>query len=76
MSGLAIEADETMVSFDIISLFTNVPKSDTLGVAQCCLTEDKSQGERTKLIVDQIIKGIKVCLSVSYFTFQSRLYVQ
>ncbi|CAH8642520.1 unnamed protein product, partial [Dicrocoelium dendriticum] len=49
---------------------------DALEIEKHRLTEDSNLGERTKLTVDQITEGMQLCLNMSYFTFQSRLYTQ
>ncbi|CAH8465403.1 unnamed protein product, partial [Dicrocoelium dendriticum] len=76
IASLKIESDDLMVSFDVTSLFTNVPKEEALGIARRCLNEDVTLNDRTKLTVNQIIEGMTVCLNMSYFVFQSKLYSQ
>ena len=71
-----IEDDEFLVSFDIKSLFTNVPKQGALETAKELLSNDFTLNDRTKLSVEQIIQGMSVCLGMGYFIYDSQLYFQ
>ena len=62
-----------MVSFDVVSFFSNVPTSWALEVAKPYLTEDKEL-RTTLLPVDQIISLLKLCLSAIYLLFWGRCY--
>ena len=49
MRSVHVESDEILVSFDVSSLFTNVPVDETIFVIHERLREDKTLGDRTIL---------------------------
>ena len=51
-----LEDDETLVSFDVVSLFTNTPVDKTLEVVQRRLQEDTTLKKRTNLDVPDIME--------------------
>ena len=53
------------VSFDVVSLFTNVPIVETLDV--CLLSADSTLADRTSLSVDEILVLSHIVLTSSYF---------
>ena len=68
--------EEVLVSFDVISLFTNVPTGLAIKVARKYLEGDESLDERTLLTVDNSILIADMCLSVIYLQFQQECYQQ
>ena len=71
-----IREDEVMVSFDVKSLFTNVPLDEALQVIQDRLNQYTSLAERTRLSPDSITRLLELCLRSTYFSFQEELYEQ
>ena len=65
-----------MVSFDVKSLFTNIPIGETLDVIHEKLTADDTLAERTALSPSQIIKLLQICLRTTYFLYQGQYYEQ
>ena len=47
-------SDESLVSFDVTSLFTNVPIEEAVGVIRDKLREDEDLVERTPLSPDSL----------------------
>ena len=74
--NLTVNADECFVSFDISSLFTNVPVDESLQVIRQRLECDPTLQERTSLSVDDIITGTKLCIDSTYFKFRGTMYQQ
>ena len=64
------------VSFDVESLFTNVPVPETLAVFRSLLVHDSTLSERTCLFVNEIMGLVKVILSSCYFRSFDGLYLQ
>ena len=56
ISEESVNRDEVMVSFDVKSLFTNVPVGEALDVIHEKLMADDTLAERTALTPSQIIK--------------------
>ena len=67
---------EAMVSFDIKSLFTNVPVDETLSVIHQLLSEDDLLNVRTTLSDDQVTHLLELCLKNNYFVYQVQYYKQ
>ena len=71
-----LQEDEIMASFDVVSLFTNVPVDLAVSVARRRLQEDDSLGERTSLCVEEVMKLLVFCLSATYLAFRGSVYQQ
>ena len=52
IQDLTLQPDDIMVSFDVVSLFTNVPTSDATTIAKDRLLADPSLKDRTDLTPD------------------------
>lgn len=65
-----------MVSFDIKSLFTNVPIDEALEVIHQLLMKDESLGDRTALTADQVTYLLNLCLRTTYFLYWEEFYEQ
>ena len=62
---IEIQPNEVMVSFDIKSLFTNVPVDEALEVILQRLTEDETLEDRTALTPEQVTHLLKLCLKTT-----------
>ncbi len=69
ISEETIGFDEIMVSFDVKSLFTNVPLAEALDVIKDKLVKDENLDDRTTLNAEQITNLLEVCLRTTYFVF-------
>ena len=67
---------EVLVSFDVVSLFTNVPTDLAVRVAKEKLEQDDTLHERTYLDLDNIISLLELCLNATYLQFQQNVYQQ
>ena len=65
-----------MVSFDVKSLFTNVPVDEALQVIRIGLEDDDSLLSRTMLSVYSIIELLTLCLKTTYFSYEDSFYQQ
>ena len=68
--------DEIMVSFEVVSLFTNVPVDETCEIIKRKLLDDVTLAERTKISVNEIIDLIKLCVSTTCFQWHDDYYEQ
>jgi hypothetical protein len=50
------EESHTLVSFDTVSLFTNIPASETLPIVRKVLVEVCNSDERSSIWVDKVMK--------------------
>ena len=71
-----IDESEIIVSFDVKTLYTNVPIDKTLEVIGNKLINDQSLEERSVLSPEQITKLVEVCLKITYFVYNSEYYEQ
>ena len=78
MSNISIQEDETMVSFDVISLliFTAIPVYNARHYIRKKLIEDHFLHLRTKLDIDDVISLLNFVLSNNYFFYKDIVYKQ
>ena len=74
LSDCSISKEDEMVSFDVKSLYTSLPKQRTLRVVRECLQRKEAWESMTILSAEEIIKLLEVCLTSTYFTFQNNFY--
>ena len=76
ISKTTISEDETMVSFDVVSLFTAIPVDKACAYIKTKLINDNSLPDRTQLDIDDILRLLKFVLSNSYFIYDDVTYKQ
>ena len=70
----SIQDDHVMVSFDVKSLFMNIPTDLAVEVARRRLEEDTDLEKRTKMTVEEIVKLMSFWLNGTFFTFRGVIY--
>ena len=65
-----------MVSFDVVSLFANIPVELAKKVTFDLLNEDDTLCNRTDLTMDNVEIALNFCLNNTYFTFKGKHYQQ
>ena len=70
-----IQDDETMVSFDVVFLFTTIPVDKACDYIRKKL-DDLSLHSRTKLDIEDIISLLNFMLSNNYFVYNDTIYKQ
>lgn len=73
---MTIQDNEMLVSFDVVSLFTNVPVDLALTIARKRLEADDTLQERTSLTIDHICEALTICLTATNFSFRGEHYQQ
>ena len=76
LNSIVLKKNECMVSFDVVSLFTNIPVELSKKVTFNLLNEDDTLRNRTDLTMDGIEIALNFCLSNTYFTFEGKHYQQ
>ena len=61
ISAVTVDPCETLVSFDVTSLFTCIPPGEAVECIRTVLTTDDSLAERTKLSPDQVCELLSLC---------------
>ena len=69
MAAVKVNPGELLVSFDVSSLFTNVPIREAVDVIHKRLQEDNTLVERTALLPGSIAELPELCLRSMYFCF-------
>ena len=74
LQGVKIADDEILVSFDVMSLYTNIPIDETLVIIKKKLDVDSSLSERTSLTAASICDLLSLCLKTTNFRFRDTFY--
>lgn len=67
---------EILISYHVVSLFTNVPVDLACRVARDRLLSDPTLEDRMSLSLDQVTSLLEFCLGVTYLSFQGAYYQQ
>ena len=76
LKNIIVPPDCVMASFDVVSLFTSVPRDLAVNTARLKLKEDESLSQRTSLAVDDICDLLSFCLEATDFAFDGSFYKQ
>ena len=76
ISSIKIDDDETMVSFDVVSLFTTIPVQKTCNYIRTKLEQDDTLALRTNLTIDDIISLLDFTLSNNCVIYNDVTYKQ
>ena len=71
-----LREDEILVSFDVVSLFTNAPVDEACNIAKERLHLDNTLHLRTTLSPHNIFVLLKLCLSTTCFQWKEKFYEQ
>ena len=66
VEGLNLKENEIMVSFDVRSLFANVPIAESIQVIYGRLVKDMCLEERTIITAERIVEMLELCLRSTY----------
>ena len=76
MAGLRVEEDKMLVSFDVTSLFTNVPIDEAVQVIHDKLQGDEMLVDTATLTPDRVTELLEACLRSTYFSYRGDFYEQ
>ena len=71
-----IPPDFRLVSFDLVSMFTNIPQADAIRIAKDKLAGDPTLHERTPIKVEDIVNLIRQDLELAYFQWRGEFFAQ
>jgi hypothetical protein len=69
-----LQNDDYLISFDTVSLVTNVPTEEVLQVTTNRLNKDPSFPECSTLQIENIMELLDICSTTTYFQFEDILY--
>ncbi|KAJ4437230.1 hypothetical protein ANN_17365 [Periplaneta americana] len=72
----SVDMHDTLVSFDVVSLFTNVPVDEALSIVRRKLEADNNISSSTQLSIESVMELLDICLKTTYFVFNNRLFQQ
>ena len=72
----SIEGDEILVSFDVTSLYTNIPIIDTLNIIKDYANNDDQFTRKMAIPQDKFLHLVKLVLTTSWCAFNSQFYKQ
>ena len=70
--NVPIEDDEIMVSFDVTSLYTNIPIIDTLNIIKDYVHNDDQFARKTAIPQDKFLDLVNLVLTTTWYTFNSQ----
>ncbi|XP_057340580.1 uncharacterized protein LOC130677745 [Microplitis mediator] len=73
LHNVKLPEDYVLVSLDVVSLFTNIPKELVLSTIEENWDEFKTV---IRIPKDKLIELVKMCFDTSYFTFKDEYYIQ
>ena len=65
-----------MVSFDVTSLYTNIPIIDTLNIIKDYVNNDDQFTRKTAIPQDKFLDLVHLVLTITWYTFNSQFYQQ
>ena len=72
----SLAESDIMISFDVVSLFTNVPVDEALLVITERLQQDTTLEERTSIPIPDLCHLVELCLKSTYFQFNRSFFEQ
>ena len=66
----------TLVSFDVVALFTKIPVNLAAKVAQERLTADQSLVDHTALSPNEVVSLLEFCLGATYLSYRGETFQQ
>ena len=76
IKDVRLKDGESIISYDVTSLFTSVPIKPALDIIQQRLTKDQDLHKRTSMTIQQIISLLEFFLNSTSFMFQGQFYQQ
>jgi hypothetical protein len=76
LKAVNLQSQDTLVSFDFVSLFTNVPIDETLQIIENKLRNDDTLAEQSILQVEALVELVEICLRTAYFHVDNKIFQQ
>jgi hypothetical protein len=76
LKSVNLQSSDTLISFDVVSIFTNAPIDEALRVIKNKLHNDDALAERSVMQVEAIMELLEVCLRTTYFQLDVKFFQQ
>ncbi|XP_076067663.1 uncharacterized protein LOC143040454 [Oratosquilla oratoria] len=76
IKGLNLRRGDVMVSFDVQSMFTSIPRDLAKSALKSAMEENRGFLDNQKLSVSELMRLISLCLDSTYFRFRDHTYHQ
>ena len=76
MEQFRLGKNDILVSFDVVSLFTNVPVEEACNIAEERLLSDITLSQRTNISPENVHDLLKLCLTTTCFQWREKFYEQ
>jgi hypothetical protein len=76
MEQIRLGKNDILISFDVISLFTNVPVEEACNIAKERLLSDIALPQRTNHSPENLYDLLKLCLTTTCFQWREKFYEQ
>ena len=74
--NVPIEEDKIIASFDVMSLYTNIPIIDMLNIIKDYVNNVDQFTRKTAIPLDQFLDLVNLVLTITWYTFNSQFYQQ
>ena len=76
LNTIKVDDNESMVSLDVVSLFTKIPVDLAMEIAKKRLESYPSEDlqEITNWSVEEICTGLRICLQITYLKFCNKFF--
>ena len=74
--NVKIENYEIMISFDVTSLYTNVPIKDTINIIKDLIEHDQEFSNKTKIPTSEFLDLVTLVLTKTWFLFNGKYLSQ
>jgi hypothetical protein len=74
LKPIELQDQDILVSFDVVSLFTNVPIEESLQIIKTELDTDQEKIQHLNLKTEMIMEILEVCMRTTYFQVDDKFY--
>ena len=76
ITNVPTKDDEILISFDVTSLYTNVPITDTVNIIKDYVNNDDQFTRKTAIPQEKFLDLVNLVLTTTWYTFNSQFYQQ
>jgi hypothetical protein len=76
LKPIELQDQDILFSFDVVSLFTNVPIEESLQIIKTKLDMDQEKIQHFNLKTEVIMEILEVCMRITYFQVDDKFYEQ